>query len=184
MPRRKVLRAVAIAGAVAGIGGFGIGFAVGKTEDPANAPQARRLPADLCDRLGDVTVLFPSPVKLSQTGIGEVRCTAVVSEAAQRTYSGAELSVTIQTFAPQPGSTSADVARDEFDDESLTAMPGRPYPTKLRSSSGGEDDWRVEVLTTRGDLVVRVQYKASPITRQAAETAATTMADKAVWEAR
>lgn len=184
MPRRRVLRAAAIAGGVAAIGGFGIGLAVGKTEDPADAPQARRLPTDLCDRLGDVSVLFPAKAKLAQTGIGEVRCTAEVGEAGQRTFSGAELSVTVQTFAPQPGSTAADVARDEFEDESLDAMPGRPYPTKLKTTSAGEDNWQVQVLTTRGDIVVRVQYKASPISKQAAETAATTMADKAVWEAR
>lgn len=184
MPRRKVLRAAAIAGGVAAIGGFGIGFAMGKTKDLADAPQARRLPSDLCDRLGDISVLFPARTKLTQTGIGEVRCTAEVAEDAQRTYSSAGLIVTAQTFAPQPGSTAADVARDEFDDEPLDAMPGRPYPTKLKSTSTGEDNWQVELWTTRGDVVVRVQYKAAPITRQAAEIAATTVADKAVWEAR
>lgn len=184
MPRRKVLRAVAIAGGIAAIGGFGIGFAVGKTEDPADAPKARVLPADLCDRLGDVSVLFPAKAKLTRTGIGEVRCTAEVAEAGQKTYSGAQLIVSIQTYAPQPGSTAADVARDEFDDESLDAMPGRTYPTKLKTTFAGEDNWQVEVLTTRGDVVVRVTYKAAPITKQAAESAATMMADKAVWEAR
>jgi hypothetical protein len=180
----KLLRGTAIAAGLAAIAGFGIGFAAGKTEDPADAPQARRLPPDLCERLGDVSPLFPAKVELRQTGIGEVRCSAEVDEDTQPTYSGAQLAVTVQSYPPRPGSTAADVAREEYDDEPWQAVTGRPYPTKLNTEQRGEDSWHVEVLMTRGDLVVRVQYTASPVTRQAAESAAMTLAERAVWEAK
>ena len=37
---------------------------------------------------------------------------------------------------------------------------------------------------TRGDLVVRVQYTAAPVAKQAAVSAAMTLAEKAIWEAK
>jgi hypothetical protein len=180
----RLLRGTAIAAGVAAFAGFGIGFAAGDTEDPADAPQARRLPSDLCERLGDVSPLFPAEVELQQTGIGEVRCSAEVDEDTQPTYSGAQLTVTAQTYPPRPGSTAADVARDEFEDEPWQAVNGRPYPTKLNAEQRGEDSWHVEVLMTRGDLVVRVQYTAAPVAKQAAVSAAMTLAEKAIWEAK
>lgn len=180
----RLLRGTAIAAGAAAIAGFGIGFAAGNTEDPADAPQARGLPSDLCERLGDVSAFFPTKVELQQTGIGEVRCSAEVDEDTQPTYSGAQLTVSAQTYPPRPGSTAADVARDEFEDEPWQAVTGRPYPAKLNPEQRGEDSWYVEVLMTRGDLVVRVQYTASPVAEKAAVSAAMTLAEKAIWEAK
>lgn len=184
MQSRKVIRGGAIAVGVAALLGFGIGLAVGKTEDPADVPVARRLPGDLCQRLGDVSALFPAKVELQQTGVGEVRCNATVEKASQPTYSGAELNVSAKAYAAKPGNTAEDVARADFDDEPWQVVKGRPYPTKMDSEPRGEDSWHISVLTTRGDLVVRVEYTAQPVTKQAAESAAITVAEKAVWEAK
>jgi hypothetical protein len=184
MQPRKLFRGTAIAAGVAAIAGFGIGLAAGQTEDPSDVAVARRLPADLCARLGDVSALFPAKVRLQQTGVGEVRCTGDVDKDTQPTFSGARLTVTMRTFAARTGSTASDVARDEFDNEPWQAVKGRAYPTKINSGPHGEDSWDIEVLTTRGDLVVRVAYTAQPIARQAAESAALTLADMAVGEAK
>jgi hypothetical protein len=44
--------------------------------------------------------------------------------------------------------------------------------------------WDISVLTTRGDLVVQVEYAAAPVIRDAAQAAVLAIADKAVWEAK
>jgi hypothetical protein len=59
MQPRKLLRATGIAAGIAALAGFGIGLAAGKTQKPEDLPVARKLPADLCARLGDVSALFP-----------------------------------------------------------------------------------------------------------------------------
>ena len=181
---RKLLRATGIAAGIAALAGFGIGLAAGKTQKPEDLPVARKLPADLCARLGDVSALFPSPAELQQTGTREVRCTAEVAEAGQPTHSEARLTVVIRTHASRTGSTAADVARTEFDDKTWPVVENRPYPTKVDADGQGEDVWEIKLVTTRGDVVVEVTYHASPITQEAAQTAALAVAEKAVWEAR
>ncbi len=184
MQRRTLLRNAGIAAGVAALAGFGMGLAAGKTEKPDDLPVARRLPSDLCDRLGDVSVLFPEKVELKQTGVAEVRCSAEVEEDSQPTHTRASLTVTVQTFAAKKGSTADDVARADYDHEPWQAVQNRPYPTKINADPQGEDVWDISVLTTRGDLVVQVEYAAAPVIRDAAQAAVLAIADKAVWEAK
>jgi hypothetical protein len=181
---QKLVRGTVIAAGVAAIAGFGIGLAGGTAEDPADLPEARRLPSDLCARLGEVSALFPARVQLQQTGGAEVRCTAEVDEDTQPSFTGAELTVTARTYAGSTGSTAADVAREDFDDEQWPAVAGRVNPTKMNSKPNGEDSWRIDVVSIHGDTLVRVGYSAEPIARQAAESAALALADRSVWEAR
>ncbi len=184
MQSRKLVRGIAVATGVAALAGFGIGFAAGQSEKPEDLPVARKLPTDLCARLGDVSALFPGPAELQQTGTGEIRCTAQSDEATQPTHTSAKLIIAFRTYATRAGSTAADVAREHFDAESWPVLPNRPYPTKLRAQPGGEEAWEIGLVTTRGDLVVEITYTASPIDQAAAQSAALSVAEKAVWEAR
>ena len=83
-----------------------------------------------------------------------------------------------------PAGTAADAARTEFDDKTWPVVENRPYPTKVDADEQGEDVWEIKLVTTRGDVVVEVTYYASPITQEAAQTAALAVGEKAVWEAR
>jgi hypothetical protein len=184
MQPRTLIRNVGIAAGVAGLAGFGIGLAAGKTQKPEDLPVARRLPSDLCARLGDVSALFPGTVELKQTGIGEVRCSAEVDEDSQPTHTRAGLTVTAETFPATRGGTAEAMARAEYDGEPWQPLMNRPYPTKINAEQQGEDVWDIAVLTIRGDLVVKVDYNAAPVTREAAQAAVLAIADKAVWEAK
>jgi hypothetical protein len=180
----RLVRRTAIATGLATIAGFGAGVAAGAREDPTSTPPVRRLPSDLCERLGDVGVLFPAGVRLRQTGGSAVRCAGTVDEAARSSYTGAQLTVTFQTYAAVAGDTAAAAARKDFDKTYAPRLDGRAHPTKLSAKANGEDSWHIVVVTTYADLVVRVDYTAEPVTRQAAESAALLLAEKAVWEAR
>ncbi len=180
----RLVRRSAIATGVATIAGFGIGLAAGANENPDALPPARRLPSDLCARLGDVTPLFPASVRLQQTGVSTVRCSSRIDEATQSSYSDAQLTVTLRSSAASSGSTAVAAARKDFDNQYSPSVAGRANPTKLSAKAAGEDSWHIVVITTYADVVVRVDYSAEPISRQAAESAALLLADKAVWEAR
>jgi hypothetical protein len=89
----RLVRGTAIAGGA--IAGLGIGYAAGKPVDPKDILPARKLPADLCSRLGDVSQLLPKattgtpPPKLVQTGGTAVRCSARADPSTQPTHTAA-----------------------------------------------------------------------------------------------
>ena len=188
-----VVRGTLIASGVALVAGLGIGFAAGQPVDEDDVVAARRLPADLCERLGDISGLLPkaSSVEFAQTGTGEVRCRADVEERYQLTFTAATVSVRITPYAGKLGGAGEAPLRPEqtagkaFDRAKGALMPGRPYPTRIDSVSriGGED-WKVSAIVWRDDLVVQVEYDAHPVTRAKAEQAALVLADRAIWEAK
>jgi hypothetical protein len=192
----RLVRGTAIAGGVAAIAGLGIGYAAGKPVDPKDILPARKLPADLCGRLGDVSQLLPKatmgtpPPKLVQAGGTAVRCSARADTSTQPTHTAAELVITITPYAGkdagagQPPFKPAVVARQAFDRKAMKAVPDRPS-TKLdsRENPGGQS-WNVIVLTLRADIIVQVDYNAHPIERAASEQAALVMADRAIWESQ
>lgn len=194
----RLVRGTAIAGGVAAIAGLVLGVAAGEPVEPEDVKQARKLPADLCGRLGDLTPLLPKatngapkPVAFAQTGTTVVRCTVQIDEQSQPTYTGANLTVTITPHggklggAGQPPITPEAIAKVAFDRKPMKAVEDRPYPTKLSAvGRTGEEDWRVSALVLRGDLIVQVDYSAHPIQRKAAEQAALVLADRALWEAK
>jgi hypothetical protein len=190
----RLRRGTAIAGGVAAVAGFGLGLAAGEPTDPAELPSARRLPSDLCARLGDVSGLFPKAAteqpKLLQTGVSDVRCRAEVDESTQPAHTSASLAVTITPYGAKVGGAGAPpippatVARQTYDRKPWIELKDRPYPTKIERSPYGQEHWRMSVLVVRADLVVQVEYAAHPIARDKAEQAALVMADRAVWETK
>lgn len=194
----RLVRGTAIAGGVAAIAGLGLGLAAGEPVEPQDVTPARKLAADLCSRLGDVTTLLPKatnaagkPVELVQTGSSVVNCTAAVDEKTQPAYTAAKLTVTITPYAGKLGGAGTppvppeSVARLAYDRKPMKEIEGRPYPTKLDAGGrAGQQDWQVSALVIRGDLVVQVDYAAHPIERKAAEQAALVLADRALWEAK
>lgn len=179
-------RGLAIGAGVTVLAGFGLGLAVGSSADPAKLPTARKLPADLCQRLGNVSAFFPkgSDAKLAQTGVSDVRCRASVDERSQQSYTGAQLGVTVTPHAAKVGSSAAQVARRAFDSRPWIEVKGRPYPTKIQRAENGEEQWAFKVITVRGDVVVEVEYTAHPVRREATEAALLILADLAVWETK
>ncbi|MBB5839559.1 hypothetical protein [Kribbella italica] len=188
-----VVRGALIASGVALVAGLGIGFAAGEPVHEDDVAGARKLPADLCERLGDISGLLPkasSPV-FAQTGTGEVRCRAVAEESGQRTYTGATVNVQITPYAGKLGGEGEppfrpdQMARKAFDREKGELTPGRHYPTRIdRLGRTGGEDWKVSVVVLRDDLVVQVDYEAHPVAPDKAEQAALVLADRAVWEAK
>lgn len=188
------MRGTAIAAGVAALAGVGLGWAAGAPADPADLPAARKLPADLCARLGDVTALLPKatkgPVQLAQTGATDVRCRVEVKEETQPTHTSASLSVVITPYGAKVGGSGAPpippetVARQAFDRKPGVALEGRPYPTKVERSQPVQERSRISVLVVRADLVVQVDYAAHPVAAATVEQAAMALADRAVWEAK
>lgn len=188
------MRGTAIAAGVAALAGVGLGWAAGAPADPADLPAARKLPADLCARLGDTSVLLPTatkePVKLAQSGAADIRCRAEVSEETQPTHTTASLSVVITPYGAKVGGSGAPpippetVARQAFDRKPGVEVKDRPYPTKVERTQAVQERSRISVLVVRADLVVQVVYAAQPIAEETAEQAALAMADRAVWEAK
>ncbi|WP_328989411.1 hypothetical protein OG394_24580 [Kribbella sp. NBC_01245] len=179
-------RGLAIGAGVTVLAGFGLGLAVGSSADSTQLPTARKLPADLCKRLGDVSAFFPigSDATLAQTGAADIRCRASVDERSQKSYTGAQLGITVTSHAAKVGSTAAQVARRAFDSRPWVVVEGRPYPTKIQRSENGEEQWAFKVITVRADTVVEVEYTAHPIRRETTEAALLILADRAVWEAK
>ena len=169
------------------VAGFAMGLSVGSSPDPSELSAARKLPADLCSRLGDLSSLFPrgaGSTKLAQTGVGDVRCRADVDEKTQPTHTAAELNVTVTAHAAKVGSSADQVAQRVFDGKPWVAVQGRPYPTKILRSPYGEEHWALKAITVRGDVVVEVDYVAFPVVRETAEQAILVVADRAIWESK
>ncbi|TWD80849.1 hypothetical protein FB561_1945 [Kribbella amoyensis] len=191
---RRVVRGTAIACGVAAVAGVGFGFAAGKPVSPDEIAVARKLPGDLCERIGDISALLPkatTPAALVQTGSTEVHCHAEVAASQQTTYTSGTLDIYVtphagkQGGANQPPLRPDTIARQAFDRETGQALKDRPYPTKVdRSGRTGGQDWSISVAVVRDDLVVRVEYSAHPVTKEKAEQAALVIADRAIWEAK
>lgn len=190
----RVVRGTVIACGVAAVAGVGIGYVTGEPVHPDDIASARRLPTDFCQRLGDVSSLLPKATaapKMTQTGTGEVHCRAAVDEESQTGFTAASLDLWITPYggkmggANQPPLQPATVAREAFEQTKGKALPNRPYPTKLDwiGQTGGQD-WTISVVVLRADIVVRVEYKAYPLTGDKAEQAALVMADRAIWESK
>jgi hypothetical protein len=189
----RLFRGTAIACGVAALAGLGIGFAVGQPVRPDDIQSARALPANLCARLGDISMLLPkaTKVQLIQTGSGEVTCAADVPERSQPTFTAASITIRITPYSGRqagPGRqpfTPGEVAKQAFDRKPWLVVEGRPYSTKVDKQAGtGGQSSRVSVLVYRADLTVQVDYAAHPIDLAGAQAAALMMADRAVWECK
>lgn len=188
-----LFRGTAIACGVAALAGLGIGIAVGQPVRADDVQSARVLPADLCARLGDISMLLPKATnaKLVQTGRGEVTCAVDVPEHSQPTFTAASLTIRItpyygrQAGQGQSPFTPGELAKQAFDRKPGLVVEGRPYSTKVDKQAGtGGQDSRVSVLVWRADLTVQVDYVAHPIDLASAQAAAQVMADRAVWESQ
>jgi hypothetical protein len=189
----RVIRGTAIASGVAAVAGLGIGYAVGEPVQPEDVQPARLLPANLCARLGDISPLLPktTKAKFAQTGNTEVICSVKVNERTQLTFTAAELTIRITSYAGRragPGESSytpAEMAKEAFDRKPWPVVNDRPYPTKVEKivRTGGMDS-RVSVLVNRADLVVQVEYAAHPVDLATAQQAAQVLADRAIWESK
>jgi hypothetical protein len=194
----RLVRRTAIACAVAAVAGAGLGFALGDPVQPEDILPARKLPADFCAQLGDVSSLLPkapngTDVKLIQGGTTAVTCEVSVGAAQKlKTYSAAKLRVTITPYggkdagAGQAPFTPTAMAKRTFERSSLEDLKDRPYPTKLSQTTNGvaPESWTVRAVVQRADIVVQVEYTANPITQKKAEQAALTVADRAIWETK
>ncbi|MGC4936534.1 hypothetical protein [Kribbella sp. DT2] len=188
-----VVRGTLIASGVALVAGLGIGFAAGEPVHEEDVVGARKLPKDLCERLGDISELLPtasSPV-FAQTGTGEVSCRAVAEESSQQTFTSAAVNVRITPYAGklagegEPTFRPDQMARKAFERGKGVVAPGRPYPTKIdRFGRTGGEDWKVSVVVLRDDLVVQVDYEAHPVAPDKAEQSALVLADRAIWETK
>jgi hypothetical protein len=189
----RLVRGAAIAGGVAAIAGLGIGYAAGQPVGAKDILPARKLPADLCSRLGDVSQLLPKATtgapapKLVQTGGAAVRCSARADASTQPTHTAVELVITITPYAGKEAGAGQSpfkpeaVARQVFDRKSMKAVPDRSSMKMDSRQNPGGQSWNITVLTVRADIVVQVDYNAQPIERAAAEQAAVVMADRAIW---
>ncbi|HEU4945827.1 MAG TPA: hypothetical protein VFT31_01610 [Kribbella sp.] len=190
----RLIRGTAIAGGVATVAGLTLGLLAGEPTDPADLPAARKLPSDLCARLGDVSALLPKAtdeqLKLLQTGSSVVRCRVDVDEKTQPTHTSASLAVTVTPYGAKEGGAGAPpfppetVARQAYDRKPANELTDRPYPTKVERSPLGQEHWRMSVLVVRADVLVQVDYTAQPISEDTAEQAALVLADRAILESR
>jgi hypothetical protein len=155
---------------------------------------ARRLAADVCARIGDVSALLPkaSNGRLTQAGTDAVTCAAGASRQRTATFSAASVKVTITAYGGKlagageaPFSPTA-MATKAFDRSPLKAVPDRPYPTKGDRTVNGlaGESFTTRVLVQRADVVVLVEYTASPVLEDVARQAATVLADRAIWETK
>lgn len=191
----RLVRRTAIAAGVAVVAGLGLGFAAGKPVDPTDIVPARKLPADLCTRLGDVSNLLPkasngAAPKLVKTGSTAIRCSAKADEAAQATYSSATLEVIITPYggkdagAGNPPLNPDQVARQVFDRRAMKPATKRSGAKLETHSAAGGESWTVTAVEVHADVIVQVDYTAQPIQQAAAESAAFVIADRAIWESQ
>ncbi|WP_198676114.1 hypothetical protein [Kribbella monticola] len=191
----RLVRRTAIAAGIAVVAGLALGFAAGKPVDPKDILPARQLPADLCARIGDVSSLLPKASngktpELVKTGSTSIRCSVKADEGAQTTYSSATLDITVTPYAGRDGGAGnpplkpAQVARQVFERRAMTPDPERSNVKRVTRAATGGQSWTVTLVELHADLIVQVDYAAQPIERQAAESAALTMADRAIWEAK
>ncbi|MFI5732709.1 hypothetical protein ACIA49_21505 [Kribbella sp. NPDC051587] len=190
----RVVRGTAIAAGVAAVVGGGVGFALGKPVQEEDVVPARKLAADVCARIGDVSALLPkaSNGRLTQAGTDAVTCAAGASRQRSTTFSAASVKVTITAYGGKlagageaPFSPTA-MATKAFDRSPLKAVPDRPYPTKGDRTVNGlaGESFTTRVLVQRADVVVLVEYTASPVLEDVARQAATVLADRAIWETK
>ncbi|MEV6288385.1 hypothetical protein [Kribbella sp. NPDC051770] len=188
-----VVRGALIASGVALIAGLGIGFAAGQPVHEDDVAAARKLPDDLCQRLGSIAGMLPkaSSEEFAQTGTGEVRCRAVAEESRQQTFTAATVNVRITPYggklagSGQPPYRPDEVARKAFDRENGELESGRQYPTRTERVAGtGGEQWKVSVVVLHADVIVQVDYEAHPVNPDKAEQAALALADRAIWEAK
>ena len=190
----RLVRGTAIASGIAAVAGLGIGFAAGEPVRAKDIAPARKLPADLCSRLGDISILLPAattPVPFTQTGANDVHCQAKVDESTQPAYTAATLDVTITPYAGKaPGAGQPPIppevaAKQAFERKPWDDVEDRPYPTRSHvTGQAGGQDWLISVLVQRADIVVQVDYKAYPVEREKAEQAVLVLADRAIWESK
>ncbi|WP_405063473.1 hypothetical protein OG474_18015 [Kribbella sp. NBC_01505] len=190
----RLVRGTAIAAGVAAVVGAGVGFALGKPVQDEDVVPARRLAADVCERLGDVSALLPkaSNARLVRAGTDAVTCSAGVSRRQASTFSTATVKVTITPYggklaaAGEAPYTPEAMARKAFERSPLKAIPGRPYSTKGDRTANGlaGESFTTRVLVQRADVVVLVEYTANPVLEETAQQAATVLADRAIWETK
>ncbi|GAA1711071.1 hypothetical protein GCM10009745_68930 [Kribbella yunnanensis] len=190
----RVVRGTAIAAGVAAVVGGGVGFALGKPVQEDDVVPARKLAADLCARIGDVSALLPkaSGGRLVQSGTGAVTCTAVAGRQTATTFSTASVKVTITPYggklagAGEVPYTPEAMAKKAFDRSPFDSVPDRPYPTKSDQTAVGlaGESFTTRVLVQRADVVVLVEYTANPVLAETARQAATVVADRAIWETK
>lgn len=190
----RVVRGTAIAAGVAAVVGGGLGFALGQPVKEEDAVPARRLAADLCARIGDVSALLPkaSSGRLAQAGKDAVTCSAVAPRQRATTFSTASVKVTITPYggklagAGEVPYTPEVMAKKAFDRSPFDAVPDRPYPTKGDQTAVGlaGESFTTRVLVHRADVVVLVEYTANPVLADTARQAATVLADRAIWETK
>ncbi|WP_350279700.1 hypothetical protein [Kribbella sp. HUAS MG21] len=193
----RLVRGTAIGCGVAALVGGGVGFAVGEPVTPDDLVPARALPKDLCARIGDVSSLLPKasggPVTMTQGGSTAVTCQAGSSRAKVRAYTSASVKVTVTAYggrdagAGNPPFTPEQMAKRTFGRSPWKAVEqDRPYPTKVSRSESGlaGESWTVHALVQRADVVVLVDYTASPIEADSAQRAALALADRAIWESK
>ena len=191
----RLVRRTAIAAGIALVAGLGLGFAAGKPVDPKDILPARQLPADLCARIGDVSSLLPKASngvarKLVKTGSSAIRCSVKADEATQTTFSSASLDIIVTPYggkdagAGNPPLKPNEVARQVYERRALKPTTQRTTAKlETRSGTGGES-WTVTVVELHADVIVQVDYAVQPIEKQAAETAALVIADRAIWESK
>ncbi|MEV0290646.1 MULTISPECIES: hypothetical protein [unclassified Kribbella] len=192
----RLVRGTAIACGVAVVAGAGIGFALGDPVQPEDIVPARKLPADVCERIGDVSSLLPQAskgeVSLTQAGTSVITCAAQADPRSQRTYSAAVVKLTITPYggrdfgAGRAPLNPAQNAKWTWERSPLDAVADRPYPTKLSATARGiaGQSWSVHAIVQRGDVVVNVDYTAYPVEQKSAEQAALVLADRAIWETK
>jgi len=182
---------------VAAIAGAGFGYAVGEPVEVEDILPARTLPADLCARLGDMSVLLPkassgtAPVTLTQGGKTAVTCETAVTRQ-RRSYSAASVRITITPYAGQDAGagnaplTPAMSAKRAFDRSPLEKVPDRQYATRASRTANGiaGESWSIKALVQRADIVVQVEYTANPIEAETAEKTVLLLADRAIWETK
>jgi hypothetical protein len=193
----RLVRGTAIGCGVAVLVGGGVGFAVGEPVSANDIVPARSLPADLCERIGDVSNLLPKasngPIVLAQGGTSTITCQAGSSRSKVRAYSAASVKVDITAYGGQDAGagnqpyTPDQVANRTFSRSPVKAYDGdRPYPTKLSKAESGlaGESWTVHAVVQRADVVVLVEYVANPIDADGAQKAALALADRAIWESK
>jgi hypothetical protein len=194
----RLVRGTAIACGVAAVAGAGFGYAVGEPVEPEDILPARTLPADVCARIGDVSVMLPkassgtAPVTMNQGGTATVTCEAAVSRQKSSSFTSASVKVTITPYAGadagagQPPFTPEQTAKRAFDRSPMDKVPDRQYPTKSARTVRGVagESFTVKTLVQRADIVVQVEYTANPIQADAAEQAVLVLADRAIWESK
>ncbi|WP_344240633.1 hypothetical protein [Kribbella hippodromi] len=163
---------------------------------PDDVVAARVLPGDVCARIGDVAGLLPKAsggaVTMAQAGSSTVVCEAGSSRAKVKAYTSASVKVSITPYAGQdagagnPPFTPAQMAKKVYSRSPMKVLPDRPYPTKVARTAVGlvGESWIVHAVVQHEDVVVVVDYTASPVDADVAQKAAVALADRAIWESK